>query len=493
MNTPTETPSILLRSLKKLLRTSNWESALNRVELSGDIPTSELTSEFLERIKVARLRTRIEFGESNWELIVNIDQYGVTVYREDGDPEQFLDPDSAAEVRDAIAKRDLAAVLRVTNFHTAKIALTYLNEPVETGFNYIENASLLLRRFGNDDWHLLAVALWRTVDILIVEDLVAEWIQCGGVLIRGPITTPQDRLGLLVTETRSDDERPIWPPADYFYPYYGAEDSVVVGDLMRILRGLSRAISWYWLASSVSVERNKVSLVFSAGRVVKIDKLIPIPISSCIDDLELYRWTFSQQDPARVEAVRQSASLTLAEDTSFADSAATVHRTAESIYTVSQKGAIAEAMATRRAARQAALTVATDVSKAARESSGKSVDKMILQLGAGTAIVIVNAKDLVSTPVAVAVLVTLVFVAFASWLVSAKVEIESSEDALRAISVDLLHYRESLSRQDVDLVRNMQMMISSRKYVARAKKLVLIFPVVVALAAIIAIVAILIL
>jgi len=133
---------------------------------------------------------------------------------------------------------------------------------------------------------------------------------------------------------------------------------------------------------------------------------------------------------------------------------------------------ISEALATRRAARQAAFSVATDAAKAAREASAKAVERVVVQLAAAGGVLIANAKDLVSPPISVTVLLVVAMIAIVTWRSSSRRDVALAEQTLVAMGEDLNEYREALSLEDIDAIRNMQTVSITRSYLLRARSVV---------------------
>jgi hypothetical protein len=142
----------------------------------------------------------------------------------------------------------------------------------------------------------------------------------------------------------------------------------------------------------------------------------------------------------RFEAVQQAVSLAVATSADLARAAQPVLRTARSLHDLAQRGAVAEALATRRSAREAALRAGNTAADAARAAAGKAVDRILVQGLAIVGVIIAQKTSLINTDITVwllfAIAATLGVLGL-GWFI---VDFPSARSGLKSFTADLQQY-----------------------------------------------------
>lgn len=464
---------VFLRGMKDLLSEGSYRSSLDVIELSGLSEPGTLTFELVEDIRVRRLHIRFALDEGAWSISVNINEQGTVTIHESGPIEEVFEPADASHIARAVSDKDTETLLHQLSSNSLHVSISVVNDPEKSRVHYLERVGDFENRLLAPSWRAFISQISMDSLDLVIGDAVGR-IECGGFCLSGPNDVIEKLEESVLDEPPSTDSRPPLPSPLYFAPLSGGHDEhESLSKLADWLHGISRWLVWYWIATNVRVEPDRVQLEFISTRVVVIGHSRPSIASSSQVEMEIFQWSLTAADPARVEAMRQAVTLAAEGDNpDLAQIAVPALRTAKSLYQVAKQGIIAEALATRRAARQAAFNAATDAAKAAREASAKAVERVVVQLAAAIGVLIANAKDLVSAAVSMMVLLIVALISIVTWRSSSKRDIELAEQTLAAMSEDLNEYREALSSADIDAIREMRTVSSTKSYLVGAKVIV---------------------
>lgn len=235
-------------------------------------------------------------------------------------------------------------------------------------------------------------------------------------------------------------------------------------DLIRLaLRDAARALCWYWLGRDVAVTADSVTVRFDGVRAVDL-QLLPYGAEPAGDELALFTWATAILDPVRDDAVQQAVTFAVRDSLDLPGAAGPVLRTARGLHELAGRGAVAEALAARRAARDAASS--------ARGVAAKSVERTFALLLAATLAVFANGRELLSAGGAVAVVVTAAALALLALGVADRIELESGSRLLGAFDRDVDLYREALSADDLTAIKNLAAVTAARTDLTRSRHLV---------------------
>jgi hypothetical protein len=125
------------------------------------------------------------------------------------------------------------------------------------------------------------------------------------------------------------------------------------------------------MADSVVLSGEEIEVRFSGARIASAylseftDSALPADLYS------LWNWIIETTDHDRRYALQQAASLAIFNSADLGTAASPVLRTAKSIYDLARRGAVAEAVATRRTVRISAIDAAAKASEVARGAGAR--------------------------------------------------------------------------------------------------------------------------
>jgi hypothetical protein len=443
------------------------------VEHRGDV--SALDCSALSAVTSGAHTLQLTIEAAEWSCLLYFAPGVPPVIDLDGDLMSSLADPLASDLRHAVERRDVNGILEVCDELPFHGVLTMVNEPISSGFHWVKSLEVLGRALTGPAWAVALTKMCGAVRTVVIGGLADETLSLVGLELRGELPvgsqarrpTPAD-LGTW----RPPRNRELLPnPLDLAEVPQRLPLSAELSALLETIRGISSLLVWYWIANSVTTEGRGMRLTFSGSRVAVVCIDTPQQTDSAAKDQELFQWLVQGgDDPARLEAVQQAAALALPADSdTLVGLAEPTRRTASTLYSISRQGAVAEALATRRSARQVIFSASVDASKTAREVSGRVQDRTVVQIAAGVGIYIANSKQALDTSVSVLLLVVLAAVGLTSWLASIRVDIETAEGALRAVGDDLDEYRESLSEADIAALRSMRVIGQAEVVLARAR------------------------
>lgn len=233
--------------------------------------------------------------------------------------------------------------------------------------------------------------------------------------------------------------------------------------------GVARSLVWYWLAAEAQIASSgRVDATFSGARIVTLT-LTPVDVDNAQADLALYAWAATGNDPARGEAIQHAASLAVMSPSDLDTAAAPALRTARSLYELSRRTAISEALAASRSAREATSNAARQAADTARETAGKTIQRALIQVAAASAVVLSNATNLLGRGSAFFLLLLVAALSITSLVIARCVELSSASRALDAELNDLDQYRDVLASDDIVAVRNIQVVKAARTDLCRCR------------------------
>jgi hypothetical protein len=244
--------------------------------------------------------------------------------------------------------------------------------------------------------------------------------------------------------------------------------------LRPALAAAARACCWYWLGRGSDVAPDGVRTTFEGPRPLRVDLLpLPGPHAAQADEVQeeeaLFAWAAAAADPLRDDAVHQATGFAVRDAGDLPGAAGHVLRTARSLHELAGRGAVAEALAARRSARDAAITAARSAAAAAREVAGKAVERSVALLVAVALALFANGSKLLGTGAAALVVAGAAALALAALAVATLVEIRSGEGLLQAFDTDAGLYREALGEDDLRAIRGLAAVSAARDDLSRAR------------------------
>lgn len=393
---------------------------------------------------------------------------------------------------DLAAQGDVAALERAIKLDDAPAALALLRDadcvvevvlraPLD-GARWIPSAAELAERLSDGRWGSTLLQLRRGTEdlpaVAVVHDAANFVLRCRGLLLAGPaarltdIPTGESTAAGSATYRQAPSRvgtRGLFVPGD-LVPAPAQAGSLEV--LRPLLESCARVCCWYWLASSTNLTSDNVAVGFNGVRPLRLD-LIPYgggaDVSDVDEEVRLFTWASAMADPVRDDAVQQAVTFAVRDLSDLPGVAGPVLRTARSLHELASRGAVAEALAARRGARDAAVAASRAAATAAREVGAKSVERTLTLLIAVAVALVANGQKLLGTSAAWVVVVAAAVLALVTLAVADRVELKSGCCLLSAFDEDVELYREALGEDDIQAVRNLSAVSAARADLSRAR------------------------
>lgn len=415
---------------------------------------------------------RVEDGP--WSLTARADGPAQPAVDMDGSPEDVLTGTEIDNLHRAIERSSAADALRVVERLACWVQVVIRNDPEISGAHWIHRSAELSRLLASDRWHATATALATGSRVIVIGDAGSTSVVTGGLTLCGPAAADVAQPAHLFDDSayrhlrRQDGRVGLPSPGVFVWTDGESADRGALQNLGPRFSGIARCLVWYWLAADAHIAGSgRVDVTFSGARTVSLT-LAPVEVVNVQADLALYAWAATGNDPARAEAIQHAASLAVMYPSDLDTAAAPALRTARSLYELSRRAAIGEALTASRSAREATLNAARQAASTARETAGKTVERGLLQVAAATAVVLTNATNLLGRVPAFYLLLMVAGLTITSLFIAVFVELCSAERALASELSDLDQYRDVLASDDIAAVRRIQVVAAARKDLRRS-------------------------
>jgi hypothetical protein len=235
------------------------------------------------------------------------------------------------------------------------------------------------------------------------------------------------------------------------------------------MEATAHALVWVWLADEADlVAPSSPRIRFKGYRDIDIG-LIELPESGAQGDwLSLWRWAVDTTDSLRREAIQRAISLAVQEARDLSGASAAVFRTARSLESLAKQGPIAEALATRRAAKEAVMALARASGDQVQAASRSLVDRVLALLAGGLAVVLAYQEDLVRKEVSLLLLGGMIVLGLVVAVITMFFEYPALRRSLAAVSSDLQTYRDTLVQEEIDALGRLAAVSSAQTTLNRA-------------------------
>jgi len=238
--------------------------------------------------------------------------------------------------------------------------------------------------------------------------------------------------------------------------------------LADVLASTGRAATWYWLADTVVVDPDRVTVHFDGVSSLDLE-LVPYGAGSPMAEIALMEWATATGEPSRADAVQQAVTFAVRSTADLASAAIPVLRTARSLYELAGRGLISEALAARRAARDSAVAAARSAATTARDVATKSVERTLALVVAAAIALFANGRKFVSDGTSYAIISALAVLAAASLVVAWLVDTRSGDSVLDAFDTDVELYRDTLSEDDIRATKGLAALAKARADLRHAR------------------------
>lgn len=415
----------------------------------------------------------LAFAHESWSLTVRADPGASPSITETGESTDALSDTNAAELATAILRNDVSSVVAVAAGSLAvEVTFIVTNDALAAGCHWVRSAADLHAMLTDHRWVRTANALAAGPAKLLVDNGESGILRTDGLEITGPgapLPLPpavfQDRHA----SEGAGNHQPLLPSPHLSSRPTFIQPAETLTTLIPDLQAVTRRLVWARLATALSLGADgTMHVTMSGARVVQFDITPTAAVGDANRDIDLYEWTFGADDIARYDSALHAATLAILSEADLASAAVPTLRTARSVYSLAKSGAIAEALATRRAAREAVQDSATQAAQTARGVAGTATERCLLQAGAAVAVLLTNAAQLIGDASAYVLLVVVAIVSGLSLAVAVAVELKSGRDALTDGLTDLDQYREALTAEDIDAIRGSAAAKSARADLRRA-------------------------
>lgn len=401
----------------------------------------------------------------------------------------FLDEPVLEKVRAAIDQENGSQLLKLCRVFQARVDLRVRNQ--STRFHWLRTTQALHGALAELGWTGLLAQLFKNKQgpRLILHDAGDSYVQTSSFLIQGPdapTSEPDSEADEQLLLQQAKRYQKIWlqdlrnqlpPPL--------ALELVAHKDLDELLPGLRRitqALVWTWLATSARIAGREVILQFDGSVDVDLTEIpvgaspgkvtLPDDEESLNEALSLWRMAISTADHLRHEAVQKAFNLTIQSPEALYRGARRVHEMAKYLHRLAQQGAVAEALATLRAARQLATDTADAAAEGTRNASRAVIDRMFTQLAGTLGVLIALLGDVIGSAVAICILGAILVFTVLTALVSFQFEYPAARSALDNFERELSdRFGNLLPDSEACRIRDSQRLQSARDQLQRAERL----------------------
>lgn len=368
----------------------------------------------------------------------------------DGAINSSVDASVVDAVLSAVETNNLELLARLIPDAQWRGSLTLANDPAQSGFSWVASEKTLESLADDNSWIGFLSGLFgdESNAVLVVGDGDRRWLRTRGLLVAGPeaLDVPRPASdGAAARAFRNEywtDERVVLPPpTSLIHPRGEGLD-----ELHPLMRRLAHKLCWYWIASRVARNNDRPAVIYDGARVVQVE--LAAGEAGMSGGLDFWRWATASREMTRWDAVQHAASLALFGPDDFSTAGAAALRTAKSVYEVGRKGVFSELLASRRSAREAALSTAHKAADSAQTVASKALERVVVQAGAAAGILIANNRDLLNDLVVLRLL-ELIAAAMILTALLAVVDFRSAFASIAAFKKDIALYRDALSDEDV--------------------------------------------
>ena len=369
----------------------------------------------------------------------------------DGDPADFVPYDVAID--------DLPIPELLLSLGDARVDVVVVVANRESDqFTWVPTSSVLEELTTVRGWAALARALvppGEGVRRLVACDATGEGVRTPAVILHGPDQWPTPLLDSPVTVGPIGLPTPISiRPAD-----------TSVSAIAALLRRLSCAVAWAWIADRVDEGvPPRIALVDTQPSIA-----LELPAEDDPSAVALWRWKQAHADALHDAALREALAAQL-RVSRLLPSAATALANAQFVASAAQRGLVAEAIQARRSARQHASVVATSVVTQVADVRRTTLDRVVVEVSAAGAVVLAQRLQLGSRPVAFG-LVSLIVMLLAATAAVSLTALSAASKRLTAFDADLPAVAEGISADDLGEVRNLHELQAARTDLVNATKL----------------------
>ena len=366
------------------------------------------------------------------------------------------------EFERAKERGDARQVLQWFEDRELEAELAVVNDPARTGVRWIR-AEANLRDKLERSWLATLTSIFSRDrrETLVVGDAAGDALVAGDLRLCGPeaVGSPPAPSEL----TASGSSREWWKSHRHGLSRLPIPEALVPteesGEFLRavgpLMTGVAGALAWLWLAEEVDAAEDVPSVTFEGPRLARFD-LAAGPREQVGDEIALWEWAMEERDPGRYYAVQKAVALAVFDSADLPHAARPALGTARTLLNALRQDQMAEAMATRRSVRDAAVAAGRAAAEAGRTAGAKSLERVIVQAAAAAGILIARSGDALSPSAATLLLLLVGALLIASGVIALAAEYPAAFGLLGSFRDDLSLYRDTLSEQDITAIEEME-------------------------------------
>lgn len=408
-------------------------------------------------------RAELHVFKGGWDAKISVNSGGVfTVTAQGHWPDAFPDDATITKASSNCEHNDARRLIGLCSddLH-CEFTPTICNDASKTGTRWLRVVAAVNDLIGVFSWLGLVKNLFNPAGPrrLVIHDAGTDCLCARGFVVHGPEVFPEEPC--FTTEKGWCQYRETWFDSSRTQlpvPHALVIDEVEgFADLSLLFQALAHGLVWVWLAASARVTtKGRVYVTFEAARQVERDLTQPPPPQGYRDADALWTWAVCTTEGTRREAIQQAVSLVVHHSRDLESAAGRILRAAKYLYLMAQEDAIADALATRRDARLAAMSAARASAEGIRTASRSVVDRTVTQLAAAVGILFANKGDLIETTLAGWLLGAVLVLVIVTAVVAFGFELPAARRILEAFRKDLDGYADTLIDDDIDSIKGMQ-------------------------------------
>ena len=462
---------VKVEALRELYGFGEWDDGWCRCSLVGEATAGLFDTSTLQELAESGCRVELSLEEDLLHVTAVAEgSRAFAIISNDEWAEVAEDNQAVTAATDATARNDLTAMLLAVPRVPFKLKITVLGK--DLGCPWMRERRTFVREYEENGWFEFAEMIapasssWNNIVILNASD---SFVVAGEIVIFGPqaeLPEPSPLHEVRPTD-RPGDSRSNAPLPSSLLPtkLFGTE----LEDIQLILSTIAGNLVCAWLADTVSVDGPRVTVRLEGNR--PIQGFVPeCPPEYAVTSVNLWNWTAVASQPGRRHAVLQATTLQIDDLKDLYQRSGSILDTGQFLFSIAQSGLVQEALAARRAARDAALLAGSAAGDQARAGARSAVDRVLVVIGAAIGIVFANEGGLIDRPVAFGLLGLAAALAIGALLMALHLDLPGAEASVEVFKNDLETRTEVLMPGDIDSIRRLPSLTKGIEDVARARK-----------------------
>jgi hypothetical protein len=376
---------------------------------------------------------------------------------------------AAAAAEQAVGTNDLPGLLHALPNVSVELSITVRAEDID----WVRTTGVLADELERSGWFgfaTLVAPVGPGYRHIVALDGARSSIHTARIVVHGPDLWPPDEPSKVVptsTPTPQDVRSTAPSPAAFQPEKVDGSDLTIVEGLLQNVAG---ALAWFWLADSAIVGEvdNSITIYVAGSRPIR-GVLEACPPAFAPAAVDLWKWA-NAYGPAARAATIQAATLQAESVSDLYQRAGTITETAQFLYSVAQSGLVQEALASRRAARDAAVSVGRSAADRARAAARSAVDRVLVVIAGAIGVVLANKGDLIDRSVAFALVLLAVALTIGAALLAFHLDLPGAARGVEIFTTELNEHVDLLLQSDVEAISRLPSLSDGTAEVKRARR-----------------------